>query len=147
MRVDVADGLFSSMNGAIDVTDGSIAQPACRRVVFLMRYIAMYLTQQLERFVQVPGLIGRNIDIGMIVDVFAVVDRRALDLTDRRVDLGDGHVFVGADRSITGAVLQHPAGRAQIRQRVQIVGMFAGQVGIGEGRVPRGTVTPSETGR
>lgn len=93
--------MLRGMYCLIDVSDGAIAEAPCHRVVFLTGHIAVHLAKELERLVQASGMVVGTLHRGMIMDVFAIVDRCVLDFTDRLVDHGD--VFLATYRRITGA--------------------------------------------
>ncbi len=52
----------------------------------------------------------------MVLDVFAVIDRRMFDRPDRLVHFGDRNIFVCAHRDITRSMLQPPARPTQVPQ-------------------------------
>ncbi len=56
----------------------------------------------------------------MLVDVLAVFHGGDLGVVDGAVDLDDGHVLLRADGGVTRAVLEVPAGVAQVGERVQV---------------------------
>ena len=58
--------------------------------------------------------IGGIIYTDVIVNIFAVIDRRLLDFPNGRIDLGDGHVFLATHSRVSRTVLKHPARGAQV---------------------------------
>ena len=101
--LDVPDGAIDFVDRPVDMTDGTIAQTANDRVVFLARHVSMNLVQQICRAVQTGTTVARAVDRRMIVKVLAVVYGRAPDFVDRRVDLADRRALVATDRRIAGA--------------------------------------------
>src|SRR5579864_3291723 len=124
----VVERFLSSVDRTIDMPNGTIAQTLGQRVVLFPGNVTVCLAQQLQSFVQPPRMVRWYIHLRVIMDIFAIIDGRALDLADRAVNFGYGDILLTADCGIPGAMLQHPARRAQICQRVQIVRMLTGQI-------------------
>jgi hypothetical protein len=87
------------------------------RIVFLASDVLVSFAQQLQSLVQAAWAIRRVVHFHVVVDVFAIPDGSLLRLADRQVDLGNGGVFLAADRGISRTVLEHPAGGAQVGSR------------------------------
>ena len=67
-----------------------------------------------------------HIDFRMIVEAFAVVDRRFLDFLDGGVDFGNCDVFTSVDLVIAGLTIQESTSRAEVGQGVDVTRMLAG---------------------
>jgi hypothetical protein len=116
----VGNGSLCCIDGRIDVADGAVAQTADCWIIFFTSDVRVHFAQQLKRFVQATRTIGGVVYTHVIVNILAVIDRSPLDLANRSIDLYDRHIFLTAYGGITRTMLKHPAGGAQITQRMQV---------------------------
>ena len=100
----------------IDMTDCAIAQAVGKRIVLFPGDVGAGLSQELQRLMNTPAVIRMIIQRRMIIDVFAVIESRLLDVVDGRVDLTYGFSFVGRLSPISGTMLDHPTRSPQIGQ-------------------------------
>ena len=104
----------------IDVVEGAIAQSTHCRIIFFAGDIVVRFIQQFHRAVVSAGPVHMRIDRRMIVQILAVVDRGALDLSNGFVDFFNGVLFLFVHVMRWRQVLQVSARVPQIAQRVQI---------------------------
>ena len=103
----------------VNVSQRPLLQALRRLVIFLLRDVLVCPVQKLQRMSQSPAPIQIGIHWRVIVYVFAVVNRRLLDLFDGRFDLMHSLIlFVAQLASVV--MLQISASRTQICQCVQI---------------------------
>jgi hypothetical protein len=121
----------------VDVGGRAMLQvPRVVVVLFLVDVVVRGL-ERLERVVQAAVIWLVGIARGMVLEVLAVVDRRFLDLVDRRIDVGDRLRLVPLDVRIAVTALQVPARLTQIGQRMKICRVLARLV-RGDRTVERG---------
>lgn len=73
--------------------------------------VGMRLLQCLDRPQQAAALLF-HVNVQMVVDVVSVIDRRTLDLVNRRVNLLNGDVLAGINLPVPRLVIQEPTRRA-----------------------------------
>ena len=119
-------GLVGGPDRAVDVLERPVAQLADLGVVFFTTDVGLGLVQGLDRLQETAAVL-LDVDLRVVVEVLAVIDRGTLDLADRGVDLGDRDVLIAGDDGIAGLVVEEPARRAQVGQRVEVARVLAGQ--------------------
>lgn len=99
--------------------------------VFARHDVIACVMQQVICGMQASGVIEAFLNRGMVFNIFTVVNRSLPDFVNSGVDLAYCDSLMRCNGRVGRAVLDHPSGRAQIGQRVQIAGMIAGYVGTG----------------
>jgi hypothetical protein len=117
--------LIRGIQGGIDVPKSAIPQSSRTRIILFAISVGPYLSQQVGGLVQATAIVIGSIGTGMVVDILAIIDGRALYFRDRAIYFVDGFAFMGADGSITRSMLQHPSRAAQVRQSMQVGGVPA----------------------
>jgi hypothetical protein len=115
----------------VDVAEGAIAQTAYGRIIFFAGDIVMRLIEQFHSAVITGGAIHMRIDRRMIVQILAIVNRGALNLSDGFVDLLNGTLFFLVHVMGGSQVLQMSARVPEIGERVQVCRMPSRLVGEG----------------
>jgi len=132
--LDDLNGFLDVVVSPVNVIQGALLEALRKCIVFLPRDVIMGLADKLERLVQASAPVEVDVDGGMVVDVFAIVDRSALDFSNGFVDLMNGLFFLIVQFAATRA-LQVGARVTKIGKRVQIGRMircgrgFGGAVG------------------
>lgn len=93
--------LVGGPDRAIDVLERLVAEFTDLGLVLLTVDVGLGLVQGLDRLQEAAAVL-LDVDLRVVVEILAVIDRRALDLTDRGVDLGDRNVLVARDNRVTG---------------------------------------------
>jgi hypothetical protein len=127
------DQLIDEVAGFVDVMQGAVSKTPNRRVIFFSGNIIVSLVQQLLGAMESARAVHSSVDRGMVVQVFAIVDCRTLDLIDRSVDFVDGVFFFLVHVMRGGKVFQMRPRMPQIGKRMQIGRMPAGFVSQGHG--------------
>jgi hypothetical protein len=126
--LDVPDRAFGFFHRNVDMLQRAMLQAASGWIVFFAVDVRMDLAKQLDRAVQTSPVLVRNVNGGMVAEVFSIVDGRALDLANGRVDVLDGDILMAADGGASRTMLQKPPRRSQIGKGVEIGRMLAGEV-------------------
>lgn len=88
---------------------GTPAETAHFGIVFLSADISSSLFKRLDRFEKTAPML-LHINVGVIIDVFSIIDRGLPNFSDCRIDLRDGDVFVCVNLGIARLMLQEPTG-------------------------------------
>ncbi|MGA9179423.1 MAG: hypothetical protein WB117_00540, partial [Candidatus Acidiferrales bacterium] len=123
VMVNDRDGVIHTMRGAINVTKHTDLEAAGCGIVFFPTDIVMSLDEEIVGFVQAACPGGMDVHRGVIVNVFAIVNRGVLDFVDCFVNLVDRVIFFGAQRAAVRA-LQVRTGIPQIGKGMEIGRVF-----------------------
>jgi hypothetical protein len=123
----VAEDMACGACRTVDMTNRTITQSICERVVLFVCNVAACLSQELQGLVDATSMVGVIIQRRMITDVFAIIERRLFDVIDRGINLAHGFLLVRRLRPISRPMFDQPPCGTQIRQRVQVGGMALGR--------------------
>jgi hypothetical protein len=126
------DQVFDDVVRFVDVAKGTIAQTAHGGIIFFAGDIIVRLVQQFQGTVITASAFYVRIDRRMVIQIFAIVNRSALDLSDGFVDLFDGVVFFSIHAARPCSALQVGAGVAQVGERMQVCRMPSRFIGEGQ---------------
>jgi hypothetical protein len=129
VRVDEVDRCVDVVNRGVDVVKGTLLQPLSEGIIFLVREILVRFFKELLGAVQTTGVVQTGIDRRMIIQVFAVVDGRSLDIGDRVIDSAN-RFFLLMTQFATAAHFEMGARRAEVRQSMKISRMLTLSDGI-----------------
>jgi len=116
----------------VDVAEGAIAQTTHRRIIFFAGDIIVRLVEQFQGAVIAASVSHMRIDRRMVIQILAIVNRSALDLSDGFVDLGDGVIFFSIHPAGPCLAFQMSARVAQVGERVQVCRMPPRFIGEGQ---------------
>ncbi|HLN22754.1 MAG TPA: hypothetical protein VK558_02090 [Patescibacteria group bacterium] len=120
MVVKIPNRPFGLVQGLVDMLQRHLLQAVDGGIIFLAVNVGLDLFQQFDGAMQAIAFVLASIDRRVIVDVFAIVDRRFFNLPNRRADLLQGHVFMSADGGVARTMIDQPIGGAQIAQRMKV---------------------------
>src|SRR5580693_5792083 len=123
------DQVIDDAVGFVDVPEGAIAQTAYGRIILFAGNIVVRFVEQFQSAVIAAGAVHMRIDRRMIVQILAIVNRSALDLSKGFVDLVNGMLFFLVHVMSGSQVLQVSARMPQVGERVQVGGMPSRLVG------------------
>jgi len=127
------DQAFDDVMGFVDMAEGAIAQTAHRRIVFFAGNIIVRLVEQFQGAAIAASVPNARIDRRMVIQILAIVNRSALDLSDGFVDLFDGVILFSIHPAGPCPAFQMSARMAQVGERVQVCRMPPRFIGEGEG--------------
>jgi hypothetical protein len=103
---------------SVDMPDRAITQAVGKRVVLFVGNIGARLVQELQCLMNASPMIRVLVYGRTIVRIFAIIERRLLDVIDGRVNLAHCLHFVARLRPVSGMVLDQPARCTQVGQGV-----------------------------
>jgi len=116
----------------VDVAEGAIAQTAHGGIIFFAGDIIVRLVEQFQSAVIAASASYVRIYRRMVIQILAIINRGALDLSDGFVDLLDGVIFFSIHAARPCSSLQVSARVAQVGERVQVGRMPSGFIGEGQ---------------
>ncbi len=112
--MDIMDSPLSIFQCLIDMLVGALPEAFGGFVGFMLIYVPVSFAEIFGCFVQAAYVVI-DLIFGMVIEVFVVIYTCLFDLADSGIDLTDGSYFIFGLLPAAGAVLQHPAGSAQVR--------------------------------
>jgi len=116
----------------VDMAEGAIAQTAYGRIIFFAGDIIVRLVEQFQGAVIAASVSHVRIDRRMVIQILAIINRSALDLSDGSIDLGDGVILLSIHPAGPCPALQMSASVAQVGERVQVCRMPPRFIGEGQ---------------
>jgi hypothetical protein len=116
---DYADALVHFVNGLVDVPKSALLEALGEVVVLFAGDILVRFFEQFLGAVQAAGVVEAGVNRRMLIQIFAVVDRRFLDFVDGVIDGVDGFLFLMA-KFATVVRFEMGASRTEIAERMQV---------------------------
>jgi hypothetical protein len=128
----IVDEVHDEAVGLAYVFEGAIAEAADGGIIFLAGDVLVDLIDQLQGLLVAIAMAEFHVDVGMILEILAIIDGSLFDLGDSFVDLVDGVLLQVVDVVGRRELIEQSASIAQIAERMQVVRMFARGVGPSE---------------
>jgi hypothetical protein len=118
--VGLRDQVFDDAVRFVDVFERAMTQSMGIAVIFFFFDIVTRRVEELEGSMIAASAGQVAVDLRMIVQVFAVINRSLLDLSDSPIDLCDGVIFLSIHAAGPPPTLQMSARVAEVGERVQV---------------------------